>query len=172
VNVAERFFSIAGSVLTRPTNTTPYSINDAVSNSATASAVTPLTFIRVAESRSFLVAITEVLIMSTDTGAINDTMRAWVFNSDPTLNSGVVGGDNAAFSVKQAGFMGTLSGTLGAFSNGAGGRLVPDVGSYIIMPPELDTSYVYMLLQTLTAFTPSANSTTFTPYLRGVSGRS
>lgn len=171
MNVAERMFSIVGSTLTRPANTTAYAANDAVSNHGTAGSVTPITFEKVAESRSHPVALTELLLMSTDTGFAGVSVRAWFFNSDPTASSGVGAGDNSAFSQKQAGFIGTMSGALRTFSDGSGGRLVPDEGSYIIANPKDDDKTIYMLLQTLGAATPSANSTTFTPRLRGISGR-
>lgn len=168
MNVVQRMFSVPGTTLTRPANTTAYTANDAVSNHATAGSVVAVSFAGVAGTRDAAVALTELLLTSTDTGAASQTFRAWFFNSDPTASSGVGGGDNAAFSQKKAGFIGTMSGTLRTFSDGSGGRLVPDEGSYIIATPLDAGKTVYMLLQTLSGWTPSANSTTFSSFLRGV----
>jgi len=168
--VGTRFVMAAATAVTRPANQTPYSANDAVSNHATAGSVTPITF-TVSCVANLPVTLERMRIMSTDTGVQGKNFRAWLFRSDPTASSGVTGGDNAAFSVKQAGFIGAMSGSFRTFSDGAGAVLVPDEGSRIITTPATDAMTVFALLQTLDAFTPSANSTTFTPTLEGFQGR-
>lgn len=158
--------------LTRPANTTQYSAGDAVSNNATPGSVTPISF-SAADLADAPVLLTHLEILSTDTGpaTAGATFEAWFFNSDPTANAGVGGGDNAAFSQKQAGFIGRMSGTFIAASDGSIAVLTPLDGSFVGARPVAGGTTIYALLKTLTAFTPSANSTTFACTLRGVQGR-
>lgn len=167
-----RYIVVSASAMTRPANTTAYAALDAVSNNATAGSVTAIS-LSPSDTNDDPVAIERLRILSTDTGpgTAGATFRAWLFSSDPTASSGVGGGDNAAFSQKQAGFIGTMSGTFRAFSDGSGAVLAPDEGAEIITLPSSGAKTVFVLLQTLTAFTPSANSTTFTVTIEGVQGR-
>jgi hypothetical protein len=98
-------------------------------------------------------------------------VRAYLYNSDPTASTGVGGGDNAAFSNKRAGFIGCLSGTFRAFSDGGKARLVPEEGSYIVSPPTSGAKTIFIQYQALMAFTPSANSTTLIGTIEGFQGR-
>jgi hypothetical protein len=158
--------------MTRPANTTAYSANDAVSNNATAASVTPISF-SAADLADAPVLLTHLEILSTDTGpaAAGAVFEAWLFNSDPTANSGVGSGDNGAFSQKQAGFIGRMQGAFIAASDGSIAMLTPVDGSFVGSRPVAGGTTIYALLKTLTAFTPSANGTTFTCTLRGVQGR-
>lgn len=168
--VTTRFIIAAAAAMTRPANTTPYSANDAVSNNGTAGSVTPISF-TVSDTNDAPISLERVCILSTDTGVRGKSFRIWLFKSDPTASSGVSGGDNAAFSQKQAGYIGTMSGSFRTFSDGAGAILVPDEGSRIITVPVSGAKTLYALLQTLSDFTPSANSTTFTCTIEGFQGR-
>lgn len=171
--VSTRFFAVAAAAMTRPANTTAYNANDAVSNNGTAGSVTPITFSGVSEENDQPITLERLRILSTDTGVRSKSFRAWLFNSDPTASSGVSGGDNAAFSQKQAGFIGTMSGQFkgSQISDGAVAVLVPDDGARIVCNPLAGGTTIYALLETLDAFTPSANSTTFTCTLEGFQGR-
>ena len=172
-----RMFSVTASAMTRPANTTAYAANDAVSNSATAGSVTAISF-TLSDTNDDPISLERIRLQSTDTGIQAKTIRAWLFAADPTANTGIVGGDNAAFSVKQSTFIGTMSnGSTGsgsafrAFSDGSGGVLTPDEGARIITNPVSGAKTIFALLQTLEVFTPSANSTTFTLTLEGIQGR-
>jgi hypothetical protein len=167
-----RLINAAAATMTRPANTTVYSAGDAVSNSATPASVTPLTF-GAADAADAPVMLTHLAIVSTDTGpaAAGATFEAWLFNADPTANAGVGGGDNAVFSQKQAGFIGRMSGSFVAASDGSIAMLTPVDGSFIGARPAAGGTSVYAVLKTLTGFTPSANGTTFSCTLRGVQGR-
>lgn len=165
-----RMFAAAFSTLTRPANTTAYAANDAVSNNATAGSVTAQSA-TVADVNDDLILVERVRVLSTDTGTAGISFRVWLFNSDPTASSGVGGGDNAAWSQKQAGFVGTMSGTFRAASDGSVAVLVPDEGARIICKPVSGAKTLYALVQTLGAFTPSANSTTFDMTAEGIQGR-
>ncbi|TIW11301.1 MAG: hypothetical protein E5V66_14145 [Mesorhizobium sp.] len=168
-NVKTKFISAAGTALTRPANTTAYTANDAISDNATAGSVTAKS-ITVSDVNDDTVTLERMRLVSTDTGIAGKAVRVFLYNSDPTANSGVGGGDNAAFSNKMAGFIGSMSGTFRTFSDGAVAVLVPDEGSRIICAPASGARIVYWQLQALDAFTPSANSTTFTPTLEGFQG--
>ena len=164
-----KFLQVDASTLTRPANTTAYSANDAVSNNATAGSVTAQTaaFSAIADHP---VTIDRVRVRSTDTGVAGKAFRVYLFNSDPTASSGVGGGDNAAWSQKLAGFIGSVSGVFRAFSDGSVAIMVPDEGARIIAKPGSGVTTIWLLFQTLEAFTPSANSTTFIATLEGMQG--
>ena len=170
--IRSRFFSAAASAMTRPANTTAYTAADAVSNNATAGSVTAISF-TLSDTNDDPIAIEAGRILSTDTGpgTAGAAFELWLFNSDPTASTGVGGGDNAAFSQKQDGFIGKMSGTFFPASDGSIAELAPASVSRILAAPVSGAKTVYALLKTLTAFTPSANSTTFTCSLQGYQGR-
>jgi hypothetical protein len=168
--VKTRFFAVAATTMNRPANTTAYSVNDAVSNNATAASVTPFSF-AVSNTNDDPVSLERVRVLSSDAGLIGQTLRMFFYQSDPSAASGIVGGDNAAFSTKLGTFIGTMSGVMRAFNDGAAGVLVPDEGSRIVTLPTSGAQTVFGLLQALTAWTPSANSTTITPTVEGFQGR-
>lgn len=182
--MSPRAFSAAFTTLTRPANQTLYSAADSMSNSGTAGSVTALSA-TVSDTNDDPLTLTEILIVSTDTGLAGKRIRAYLFNSDPTASSGVGGGDNAAFSQKQAGYIGSMSGVLETgFSDGTVGRLVPSyndgaasgtpnaaAGGFIVSKPTSGAKTLFVQYQTLDAFTPSANSTTIIGTIRGFQGR-
>lgn len=172
LSVRSRFIQATFGTITRPANTTPYGINDAVSNNATAGSVTSQTA-TVSDVNDDPVTLERLRLDSTDTGFAGKAMRAWFWSTDPTASTGIVGGDNAAFSTKKTtqGFLGTMSGVLRTFSDGSSGILTPDEGQRIITKPVSGAMTVYYLLQVLEAATPSANSTTFIGTLEGFQGR-
>lgn len=155
-----------GTTLTRPANVTAYAALDSISDNATPGSVTaqPITFADVNDAPITLESCT---LNTTDTGLQGKNVRAWFYNSDPTASTGVVGGDNLAFSNKKAGFIGSMSGTFRIFSDGAKARLVPDEGARMLVKPGSAAKTIWIQYQTLDAFTPSANSTTIIPTLEG-----
>lgn len=182
--LANKLISAAFTTLTRPANTTAYAAADSISDNATAGSVTALTgtFSDVNDDPIF---ISEILISSTDTGLAGKRIRAYLFNSDPTASSGVGGGDNAAYSQKKAGYVGSFSGVLETgFSDGTVGRLVPSfndsttapgqnapAGGFIVTKPTSGAQTLFIQYQAIDAFTPSANSTTIIGTARGWQGR-
>lgn len=164
------YINVAATAMTRPANTTAYAVNDSVSDNGTAGSVTA-NVVTISDTNDDPVCLTEVLLASTDAGFGSTAIRIHLFNSDPTASSGVSGGDNAAWSQKQAGWVGSFSGLMRAFSDGSKGRLVPDEGSSIIIGPASGARTIWWQLQTLGTPTPSANSTTFTPRFKGYQGR-
>jgi hypothetical protein len=168
----DRTFSIVGTTLTRPANTTAYSAGDAISDNATAGSVTPQP-VTVSESNDFPVALTEIELDTNDTGlAAGTQIDVYVYQSDPTLSSGIAAGDNAAFSQKKAGFRARFRGTFLAFSDGGKAICRPVDGDNNTMPlaliqPESGGKRLWLSYKAVTAFTPSANSTTITPRVKG-----
>lgn len=172
-------FSAAFTTLTRPANVTAYTAGDAISNNATAGSVTALSA-TVADANDNPVFIADLLIVSTDTGIAGKKLRANLFNSDPTASTGVGGGDNAAYSQKKAGYIGTFVGTMeSGFSDGCVGRMVPSfrdtaytpAGGFVIALPSSGGVTLYVQLVAEEVFTPSANSTTFIVTARGWQAR-
>jgi hypothetical protein len=177
-------FSAAFTTLTRPANTTAYTAADSISDNATAGSVTALSA-TVSDTNDDPITITEILINSTDTGLAGKRIRAYLFNSDPTASTGVGAGDNAAYSQKKAGYIGSCSGVLETgFSDGTVGRLVPSyndgaaastanaqAGGFIVTKPTAGAKTLYIQYQAIDGFTPSANSTTIIGTARGYQGR-
>lgn len=167
VDARERAITAVGGTLIRPVNATPYSVNDAISNNTTAGSVTAQTF-TVTDTVDAPVAVERIRVHTTDTGlAAGCVLRAYLYAADPTAATGIIGGDNAAFSTRKGSFIGALSGAFRAFSDGGVAVLVPEEGARIVTAPVSAAQTLYILYQTLTAFTPSANSTILTPTLEG-----
>jgi hypothetical protein len=165
-------FVVAATALTRPANTTAYTALDSISNNATAASVTANS-VTLSDTNDHPIDISEILLATTDTGpgTAGIQIRLHLFNSDPTASTGVVGGDNAAWSNKQAGWVGSFSGTMRAFSDGSRGVLIADEGTLRLITPVSGAKTLYWQLQAIGGFTPSANSTTFTPTFKGFQAR-
>lgn len=168
---ASRLIAALGTTLTRPANATPYTALDSISDNATAGSVTaqPVTASDLADA---LVMLTEIKLETNDTGlAAGTSIRVYIFNADPTANSGVGAGDNVAYTQKRNRFVGSMSGSFRAFSDGGMARLTPDEGTYIICAPSSGGTTLWLQYQALAGFTPSANSTTIIPMVKGFQGR-
>lgn len=165
-------FSAAGATLTRPANTTAYAAGDSISDNSTAGSVTALS-ITVADVADQPVAINEIVLATTDTGlAAGVPVEVELFNSDPTASSGVGAGDNAAYSQKQAGWVGRFQGTFNAFSDGGRAVCVPADGQGVLLTkPVSGGTTIWYQIKTLGGFTPSSNSTTIIPTVKGWQGR-
>jgi hypothetical protein len=161
VQSTPRLIVVAASAVTRPANTTAYAANDAVSNNATAGSVTPIS-LSLSDLNDAPIALRSFSLDTTDTGVSGKSFRLWLYRSDPSASTGIVGGDNAAFSAKKAGFLGRAVGTFVAFSDGCVAVLQPENYQDMIVLPTSGAKTIFGLLETLDAFTPSANSTTFT----------
>lgn len=168
-----RHINVLGATLTRPANQTPYSANDSISDNGTAGSVTALTSNNLSDVNDDPIVLTELMLDSSDTGpgTAGAQIRVWLYNSDPTASSGVSGGDNAAYSNKKAGFIGSFVGTMKLFSDGSRGRLLPEEGAPLMAFPASGAKNLWYQVQTLTAFTPSANSSTLAVRFKGYQGR-
>lgn len=168
-----RFIVASGTALTRPANTTAYSAGDSISNSATAGSVTANSIaVSDVADQPFTVEALTLTTNDTGPGAAGATVDVHIFNSDPTANSGVGAGDNAAWTQKRAGWVGKLTGTFFSMSDGSVARLVPSSGdNRIIMEPVSGGVSLYWQPVAVTGFSPSANGTTLTPTVEGFFGR-
>jgi hypothetical protein len=182
--LSNKSFAVAFTTLTRPANTTAYSAADSISDNATAGSVTALTA-TVSDTNDDLLFLSDILVSSTDTGLAGKRIRAYLYNSDPTASTGVGAGDNAAFSNKKAGYIGSMSGVMeSGFSDGSVGRLVPSfndgaasgtpnaaASGFIVTKPVSGAKTLFVQYQAVDGFTPSANSTTIIGTVRGWQGR-
>jgi hypothetical protein len=168
-----RHINVAGATLTRPANQTPYTALDSISDNATAGSVTALTSNNLSDTNDDPITLSQIVLDTTDTGpgTAGATIRIHAFNSDPTASSGVGAGDNATWSNKRAGWIGSFSGVMTLFSDGSRGILAPDAVPLILAFPATGAKNIWWQIQALVAFTPSANSTTFTPRFKGYQGR-
>lgn len=166
-----RFISALITTLTRPANVTAYAVNDSISDNATIGSVTALVA-TVSDINDDPVYITEIIADTNDTGlAAGALIRGYLYNSNPTAGSGVKAGDNAAFSNNKAGFVGSFTGSFRAFADGGKARLLPEDGYPVIANPSSGGLNLWVQYQTLSIFTPSANSTTIDGRIKGVQGR-
>jgi hypothetical protein len=177
--LSNKAFSAAFSTLTRPANTTAYTAADSISDNATAGSVTALSA-TVSDVSDDPIFISEILVSSTDTGLAGKKLRAYLFNSNPTSSSGVGAGDNATYSQKVAGYIGSFMGYMETgFSDGAVGRLVPSynetnysqAGGFVVTKPTSGAATLYIQYQAVEAFTPSGSSTTIIGTARGWQAR-
>lgn len=183
--LSNKAFSAAFTTLTRAANTTAYTAGDSISDNATPASVTALSA-TVSDTNDDPIFISDILIKSTDTGLAGKRIRAYLYNADPTASTGVVGGDNLAFSNKINGYIGSFSGRLEAgFSDGTVGRLVPSfqlstdttdtagspAGGFIAVLPTTGAKTIFIQYQAIDGFTPSGNSTTIIARARGWQGR-
>jgi hypothetical protein len=165
-----RFRTQAVTQLIRPGNATAYTAGDSISNHGTAASVTAQSA-TISDTADHPILIESLLLTSTDTGLGGKNVRAWLYRSDPTASSGVVAGDNAAFSNKRAGFIGTMTGNMKTFSDGSAGRLVPESGQPIMVLPTTGAQTIFVQYQTMDDFTPSGSSTTLDGTLCARQGR-
>src|SRR6185503_2896796 len=80
-----RVIDVAFTVLTRPANTTAYAAGDSISDNATAGSVTALPA-TASDVNDAPMVLTHLKLETTDTGFGGQTIRAYVYNSDPTAN--------------------------------------------------------------------------------------
>ena len=137
--------------LTRPADTTAYTIGDLVANSATAGSVVPLAFDLGVQMHTQCF-IRRVRIYSTDTSITNAQYRVHFYKIPPTPANG----DNAAFSTNNvANYIGACDVTLDqVFTDGSFGIGTPNKGtdvSFIVA-----TENIYALIEARAAKTPDS----------------
>jgi hypothetical protein len=182
--MSNRAFSAVFTTLTRPANATAYTAADSISDNAIPGSVTALSA-TLSDTNDDPIFVNDILVSSTDTGLAGKRIRVYLFNSNPISSSGVVNGDNAAYSQKVAGYIGSFSGIMETgFSDGTVGRLVPSyndgaaastpnapAGGFITALPTSGAKTVFIQFQAVDGFTPSGSSTTITARARGWQGR-
>jgi hypothetical protein len=163
---------VDSATMTRPNDTDPYVANDMVANSSTAATVVPMSFTAsdVIDAPVIVYGI-RIATSGTAPGTAGARFRVHLFRSDPSANTGIKAGDSATFSVNQAaGLIGTLTGTSRVYADGSSCRCVSDEGVPLICRPTTGARTVFALLQTLDAFTPSAQAT-YTLTIEAAQGR-
>ena len=149
---------ITSNVITRPSDTTQYSIGDLVANSVTAGSVTPFTFANAVSVSAGVAQIARMRIQKSTTGLTNASFRVHIYNAAPTS---LANGDNGAWSTAIAGYIGAFDVTVDrAFTDGASGAGVPLTGNSILLKVASGTT-LYALIEARAAYTPG-NAETFT----------
>lgn len=161
VTETPRLINAVATAMVRPANTTAYVANDEISDSTNPISIT------VSDLNDAPVALTGGLLKTTDTGpgAFAIQIEVWVYNTNVA-----VGTDNAAFSAPAAGLVAKFTGNFFATSDGSAAELLP-IKNFVPAAPISGGKTLKARVKTLTAFTPTANSTTFTLSLEGVQGR-
>lgn len=164
-----RIVVVTSTQMIRPADTAVYAALDAVANSTTAGSVTTgkLSF-TVSDTNDAPVSLRQLTIVTNETGISGVAFRAYFFQEAPT----VVSGDNAAFSVAPAAWIGSMVGTFrsSTFTGGNAAILLPEDGPEIPTLPSSGAKTVFALLQTLGVYTP-ASGKTYDFFLKAAQGR-
>ena len=134
----------------RPADTTQYTSGDLVANSTTAGSVTPIEF-TVARVAAGSGMIRRARIGKSGTGITSASFRLHLYSASPTVTNG----DNGVWLSNQAAnYIGAIDVTVDkAFSDGAAGNGIPQIGSDINF--KLDSGKnIYALLEARGAYTP------------------
>lgn len=141
----------------RPADTTAYASGDLVANSTTAASVTPLTFATAARVAAGSLTIKRVKLKKSNTSITNAQFRIHFYTVSPT---GVVNGDNGAWSTNDNTYLGSVDITMDrSMVDSANGIVAADIP---IKLPSGQT--IYALLEARAAYAP-ASAETFTLYL-------
>lgn len=117
------------------------------------------------------VELRKITLVCNDLGFANCAIAMHLFSSDPTANTGVQAGDNAAYSNKGAGYLGRFEGYFRSFSDLLHATLIPSEGEGLILKPAAGTQRIWFQYQVLTAGAAMTASSTLTPTFRGRFGQ-
>lgn len=158
-------FTRVSANFTRPADTTAYASGDLVANSVTAGSVVALSWtclpiaMNVAADGYFLVR--RARLKKSTTGVTNAAFRLHLYGTDPTASTGIANGDNGAWSVNDATYLGYIDfGSMVAHRDCAMMFSVPSTGAEIAHSPASGTT-LYGLLEARGAYTPG-NAEVFT----------
>lgn len=142
----------ATATFTRPADTTAYASGDLVANSTTAGSVTPMSF-AIGRFAGGSGMIRRARIRKSGTSVTNASFRIHLYNVSPTPSNG----DNGAWLTNQAAnYMGAIDVSVNtAFTDGAAGNGVPNIGSEINFAISSGTT-VFGLLAATAAYTPAS----------------
>lgn len=139
----------------RPADTTAYASGDLLANSTTAGSVVPMTLAlgRKATGYGASSMIRRLRLRKSGTSITNAAFRVHLYRASPTPSNG----DNGAFLTNQAAnYIGAVDVTMNqAFTDGAGGNGVPNIGSEI----NLSVQTVFALVEVRAAYTPISAET-------------
>lgn len=139
----------------RPADTTAYASGDLVANSTTAGSVTALTLALGREATGYGASsmVRRLRLRKSGTSTTNASFRVHLYRTSPTPSNG----DNGAFLTNQAAnYIGAVDVTMNqAFTDGASGNGVPNVGSEI----NVAVQTIYALIEARAAYTPVSGET-------------
>lgn len=186
---AGAFLSLPSASFTRPGDTTQYAVGDLVANNTTAGLVVPLTFATNPDNVPHRMSsggkgmVRAATLTTSNVSLTNGSFRAHFFTRRPVpapaitpaiLTAGNIDpapipsvGDNAAFAVDDVTYyIGAIDITmLQAFSDGAWGKGVPNVGNELMFDLAGGNA-IYALLEARAAYTPTSAGTFFlTPHI-------
>jgi hypothetical protein len=144
---------VAAASFTRPNDTTAYASGDLVANSTTAATVTrsSLSVSRLADS---LIRIRRVRLKKSGAVITNASFRVHFYRTDPGVPAG---GDNAAWSTAESGYLGSIDVTIDkAFTDGAKGFGAATAGAEVIAQPGVGLQTIFALIEARAAYTPAA----------------
>lgn len=160
-------FARATANFSRPADTTAYASGDLVANSTTAGSVAAMQFTvtiahtTVTEAGFF---VRRARLKKSTTGVTNAAFRLHLYGTDPASGSGIANGDNGAFSVNDATYLGYIDfGALIAHRDCAMAYSTPAAGAEISHALSSGV-IIYGLLEARGAYTPG-NAETWTVHL-------
>lgn len=162
--VTTSMFARVSANFTRPADTTAYASGDLVANSTTAGSVAALSWTATLAhttvgNAAFL--IRRARLKKSTTGVTNAAFRLHLYGTDPAASSGIANGDNGAFSVNDATYLGYIDfGSMIAHRDCAMMLSTPSAGAEIAHAFATGTT-LYGLLEARGAYTPG-NAETFT----------
>lgn len=155
-------YIISNASFTRPSDTTPYASGDLVANSTTAASVAAMSFGPYRADKG-VVRIRRVRLKKSGTTATNGSFRVHFYTSDPCATA-PTNGDNGAWATVNAGYLGSLDVTVGAFTDACLGVGSAAVNAEIVFGISGADTTVYSLIEARAAYTPaSAEVFTLTP---------
>lgn len=144
---------------TRPADTTAYAIGDIVANSTTAGSVVALSWsIAVAATTQSLATflIRRARLKKSGTGITNASFRLHIYGTNPAASSGIAGGDNAAWSVNDAAWLGYFDfGSMLAHRDCAQAYAAPASGAEIAHALSSGQT-IYGLIEARGVYTPAS----------------
>jgi hypothetical protein len=162
--VQTSFFTRVSANFTRPADTTAYTSADLVANSTTAASVTALSW-TAAEAYTTQsaagFAIRRAKLKKSTTSTTNAAFRLHLYGTDPAASTGIANGDNGAFSVNDASYLGWFDfPTMVGHRNFAVQIASPAVGAEIAHALSSGQT-IYGLIEVRGAYTPG-NAEVFT----------
>lgn len=146
---------IASASFTRPADTTQYASGDLIANSATNTAVAPLTW-TVTPVPGGCLSIRRVRIKKTDAGVTGCTIRVHLYTTNPCTTA-PTNGDNGAWATKIAGYVGYFDVVVAnVFNDGAAGAIAPPSGTEEAIVLGGTQTTLYGLLEARGTYTPAS----------------
>jgi hypothetical protein len=149
--------AIASAAMTRPADTSAYSVGDLIANNTVAGSVVPIP-LAVARVNNGSGMIRRLRLKTNDAAFAAAVIRVHLYRDSPSVTNG----DNGVFLTTESNYIGYADITLNRhFSDAEKGFGVPAVGSEWSFQPSAGTQTIFALFEARTAVTPSS-ATVFT----------